>query len=1248
MPPRFSSATVCSERGTAVTRTAAESQPANKGIVASKFLLTGAFAGSALILVVAVVVALYTQNRLSTAVQRTTTQALPELLAALRLSERSALLAAATPTLSVAQTLGELSDASKRLDGLLSDVDRQLGLLNDQDREASITHVRRAVQQMGSTLEELKSAQGQRVRLQVQQRETMARIQKVHSELIDTVSPVVYGVGSLNSLFARRAQRNEESRLREAREVLYPRVMALLELKFLTGDADLNDEFSGAIRDRLATLQGLLPDPDFESLTGASESLLAAGSPFNARLDPYRKHLSVHVEKALDELGRALSLPVDQRAWTTPRLVEATIRDLSIAIDIKAEGSFLFALLGAVVEVNQLDALAGLEARFRSSVATFESAAGAFQGSRLAERNPILAGNVLNIAQQVVEFGRDSHSPFLLRRQQLKVRDDIDQLLSTNREIAAQLTEHTQEVVARSQSETNNVARKMEATREASGWVLLAVSICGLLLMALIAFTTIRMLDRKERLLQGAREATLSANQILDAIGYSARALLGSEFWEQVVDKVLARLGNAIHASRVTLYRQRCGEDGRCLAQRTHQWRATTHASVGRKPLPDLVDYQTSGLSRWPGQLGRGELLCGVLADFPAEERPVLEAHGIRSLLVVPITLNEVLWGFLSIDDCEKERTWTSHDREALVAAADNLGTAIARDRAAQDLRQAAIVFDSTQEGVLITDSEGTIVAANPAFTAISGYSPGEVIGKSPRIFRSDRQPPHVAEEMWAALVDGGSWQGEVCIRRNDGADHTAWLTINSVRDHAGNLSHFVGVFSDVATIKEAQARMYHLAHHDPLTDLPNRLLLSDRLGHAIERARRDEHRVAVLFLDLDRFKNINDTLGHGVGDAVLRQVAERLRCHVRAEDTVARLGGDEFMVVIDHLRHSEEAGLIAQKALDALAMEMRVDNFEFYLTGSIGISLYPDDGHSVDELIKNADTAMYRAKERGRNDFHYYTSELTADALEHFALEHSLRVALERNEFVLHYQPQRELATGRLIGVEALLRWHHPQHGLIGPDRFIPVAEDAGLMVAIGTWVLRTACAQAHQWVKAGLPPIKMAVNLSGKQIIRDDLPDIVAKALKDSGLPSERLELEITESFVMHQPEHAIDTLERLRAMGVGLAIDDFGTGHSSLSHLKRIPTHVLKIDRSFVRDMPSDPNDAIIARTIVAMGHALGLKVIAEGIENAEQAEALQHAGCDAGQGYLFGYPLPAGDEYPLLASELLPPRSGAINR
>lgn len=373
-----------------------------------------------------------------------------------------------------------------------------------------------------------------------------------------------------------------------------------------------------------------------------------------------------------------------------------------------------------------------------------------------------------------------------------------------------------------------------------------------------------------------------------------------------------------------------------------------------------------------------------------------------------------------------------------------------------------------------------------------------------------------------------------------DGSTYTEWLRINSVLDEAGKVSHFVGVFSDVAAIKETQARIHHLAHHVPLTDLPNRMLQSER------------------------------------------------------------------------------------------------------------ISLFPDNGSSVDELIKNADTALYRAKERGPNGFHYYTSSLTADALEHFALENNRRLTLERDEFELHYQPQRELASGRVVGVEALLRWYHPEHGIIPPDRFIPLAEDAGLMVSIRTWVLRTACLQARQWADAGLSGLKMAVNLSGRQIIRDDLPEVVAAALQETGLEPDRLELEITESFVMHQPDRAIATLARLRDMGLGLAIDDFGTGHSFLSHLKRIPSQVLKIDRSFVRDLPADPNDEVLARAIVAMDHALSLKVIAEGIANPDQAESLHDAGCDAGQGYLFGRPLPAREAYALLAAETIPRTGSAMSR
>lgn len=1209
-------------------------------------LLILAFAAIAVILVIAVVVALYTQNRLNAAVERTRTEALPELLAALRLSERSALLAATTPLLSTAKDHLELDSASARLDRLLADVNQQLGLLDRLGAEDVTWQIRTTVENLRRALDELKASNDERIDLAALQHEGLMRIQRVHSELIDTVSPVVYGVSSLNKLFARSAYRRQAAGLRAVRDVLQPRVLALLELKTLASAAVLTEELSAAIETHLHSLSSMLAEEDYVTLSTASRSLLESESSFGSRIDAYLELLSVKIEGAIGELELVLTQIAVEGAGKTPGLVEATTRDLSIAIDIKAEGNLMLALLSAVPDVDQIDALAGLETRFKNSLVTFQSAAGAFQDSPLARRNPVLAGNVRGIAEHVLELGPDAFDPFALRRRQLNLRDEILQLLAIHREVAGRLTEHTQGLVARRQKDTNEMARELGLTRRASEWVLVGVSTGGLLLMILIASMTIRMLERREQQLRSAQEATLAANRILDAIGYSARALLGSESWEHGVESVLARLGEALDASRVSLCRNRLGEDGRSQTQLEQQWRVSDRAET--RQVTGEFAIETGGHLRWAERLSRGEAVYGITSHLPAKERRSLERHGVRSLLMVPIRLEEEFWGYIRVDDCERERAWSAQDEETLIAAAESLGTALVRERTAQALRQAAIVFDSTKEGVLITDSEGTIVAANPAFADISGYSAEEIVGHNPSLFKSETQPSNLARDMWTALLETGQWQGEVCNRRKDGSLYAEWLTINSVRDNAGHLSHYVGVFSDVAAIKETQARMFHLAHHDPLTDLPNRLLLGDRLGHAIERARRDGHRLGVLFLDLDRFKYINDTLGHGVGDEVLRQVGDRLVTHMRAEDTVARLGGDEFMVVIDRLKHPEEAAVVAQKALQALSEEMRVDDHAFFLTGSIGISMYPDDGNSVGDLIKNADTAMYRAKERGRNHYHYYTSELTADALEHFALENNLRLALDRDEFELHYQPQRELSSGRLIGVEALLRWRHPEYGLIRPDRFISVAEDAGLMVSIGTWVLRTACRQAREWADAGLSPIKMAVNLSGKQITRDDLPEVIAEALESGGLAPEHLELEIAESFVMHRLEHAIGTLDRVRSMGVSLAIDDFGTGYSSLSHLKRLPIHVLKIDRSFVRDMPSDPNDEAIARAIIAMGHALDLRVIAEGIENSQQAAVLRDAGCDAAQGYHFGHPAPVHEAYALLAAELLVPNSGAASR
>ncbi len=437
---------------------------------------------------------------------------------------------------------------------------------------------------------------------------------------------------------------------------------------------------------------------------------------------------------------------------------------------------------------------------------------------------------------------------------------------------------------------------------------------------------------------------------------------------------------------------------------------------------------------------------------------------------------------------------------------------------------------------------------------------------------------------------------------------------------------------------KQAEERIRHLAHYDELTGLANRSMFSQRLSHAIAQARRNDTQLAVLFIDLDRFKNINDTLGHEAGDSVLKEVAGRLHECLRESDTVGRLSGDEFVVLLEGMPQSMHCAEVAQKILTAVARPFALDTQEFHLTASIGISTYPADSEDLQSLLKNADVAMYRAKELGKNNFQFYSSQMNIHTLERLALESDLRRALERNEFVLHYQPKVDIRSGHIIGMEALVRWQHPTKGLIPPMQFIPLAEETGLIVPIGEWVLRTACARNKSWQEQGLPPLCIAVNLSARQFTNEYLVQDVLRVLNETGLDATFLELEITESMVMHDPEHAIELLNKLKAIGISISIDDFGTGYSSLSYLKRFPIDSVKIDRSFIRDLPLDGDDAAITQAIIAMAHGLKLKVIAEGTETGEQLSFLHAHGCDEMQGYYFSKPLPEHDFFLLVQNSI----------
>ncbi|HET7776486.1 MAG TPA: EAL domain-containing protein, partial [Azospira sp.] len=552
-----------------------------------------------------------------------------------------------------------------------------------------------------------------------------------------------------------------------------------------------------------------------------------------------------------------------------------------------------------------------------------------------------------------------------------------------------------------------------------------------------------------------------------------------------------------------------------------------------------------------------------------------------------------------------------------------------ARKRAEEQLKLSAKVFEGASEGILICDRDNRIMSVNRAFTEITGYSEAEVRGRDPRVLNSGRHDTAFFATLWHHLKTAGTWQGEVWNRRKDGEIYPEWLSITTVWDEAGAVSNYVAVFADISERKRHEERIRFLAEHDFLTGLPNRSLLHDRLEQAVVHGQRSGESLALLFLDLDRFKNINDSLGHHTGDALLQEVGRRIQTCVRGADTVSRPGGDEFVILLSSITSPQDAARVAEKLLSTLTRPYQLAGHELVITASIGIAVYPEDGEDFQTLLKNADAAMYYSKEAGRNSFHFFTQDMNARVFERLSLENSLRRALERQEFLLHYQPQVDLASGRVIGFEALIRWQHPELGLVPPLRFIPIAEDSGLIVPIGEWVLQEACRQNRAWQEQGMPAVPVAVNISVLQFRQPQFETTVAEALESSGLPPAFLELELTESMMLHQGEAAVGLLDRLKARGVQLSIDDFGTGYSSLAYLKRLPLDKLKIDQAFVRDIATDPDDAAITATIIQMAHNLGLAVIAEGVETEAELAFLQRHACGAGQGYHFARPMPAAE-------------------
>jgi diguanylate cyclase (GGDEF)-like protein/PAS domain S-box-containing protein len=548
------------------------------------------------------------------------------------------------------------------------------------------------------------------------------------------------------------------------------------------------------------------------------------------------------------------------------------------------------------------------------------------------------------------------------------------------------------------------------------------------------------------------------------------------------------------------------------------------------------------------------------------------------------------------------------------------------RRRTEESLRLRNRAIQASVNAIVITDLEGSMEYTNPAFERITGYSIDEAVGRNCSFLQGDdTEQPGLASIRRAVRLQE---EGTALLRnyRKDGTLFWNDLHIAPVPNTDGKVTHFVGVLNDVTGIKHYEEQLELHASVDSLTGLANRNVLKDRIRHAIAAAQRQRNMIAVGFIDLDNFKFVNDSLGHSIGDELLKRVAERLSSCLRGQDTIARYGGDEFAFVLAGQHEEKGVALLMERVLKVLDRPFHIDHNKFFISCSIGLSFYPRDGEDVDTLLKNADAAMYRAKERGRNNFQFYTPAMNQKVTERLSLESKLRQALEADEFVLHYQPKVEIATGRIVGVEALLRWNAPQGGLVAPSTFIPLAEETGLIVPIGEWVLNTACSHIRALRETGLAPVQVAVNISARQFESRNLVELVDKALMKSGLEASLLELELTESLVMQNPEDVIRVLLDLKDMGLNLSIDDFGTGYSSLSYLQRLPVDRLKIDQSFVRDIGADPNDAIIARAVISLGHNLGMSVVAEGVSNNEQLQFLRAHGCDEMQGFLFSQAVP----------------------
>ncbi len=622
----------------------------------------------------------------------------------------------------------------------------------------------------------------------------------------------------------------------------------------------------------------------------------------------------------------------------------------------------------------------------------------------------------------------------------------------------------------------------------------------------------------------------------------------------------------------------------------------------------------------------REALLSMRVSDIEANEQPEEVAAHIAKVLKEGSDLFETRHRTKGGELIDVEVSATCQQGSNLIVCF--LRDITARKASEKQLKLLAMVFQNSGEGIIITDAENRIEKVNLSFTRLTGYRFDEVAGRNPRMLSSGLQSREFYQAMWKRLLDEGYWQGEIWDRRKNGETYPKWLSIAVVRNEQGEVVNFIGSFSDIAELKRAEREIEKLAYQDPLTGLPNRFSLLSQFEQALARARRNNAGVALMFIDLDRFKIINDTLGHHIGDKLIVKVGDRLRKTVGEREIVARFGGDEFVVLLQEAETISAVEAIAANIVKDLSHTYFVDEINLFSSPSVGISIFPEDGDNIHAIMKNADTAMYQAKSSGGGRYRFFDAGMTVKSAERLRFENGLRTALENREFELHYQPQIA-ADGKVRALEALIRWYHPEFGFVSPARFIPIAEETGLILEIGKWVLQTACADLARWVERGMQDLRVSVNVSSPEFLQDGFVDSVGEIIREAGVRTSQVELEITESMAMANPERVIGIMRNLKANSIRLSIDDFGTGYSSLSYLKLFPIDQIKIDRSFIKDMDVDMNDKAITISTILLAQKLGLEVVAEGVESYQQSEMLFAHGCDLIQGYVFSKPMAASD-------------------